>query len=98
MPQSTAALRQRAEALRLLRNPTLKPGKPGLKPVPGVPVRPVWAQTPLPCSHGTCLALEVRAGALWVRVRDLAGGEAWAPIARILAPEQRRTWARSGFG
>lgn len=43
-------------------------------------------------------ALELREGALWVLVRDHAGQEAWAPVARVLSPEQRRAWARGGFG
>lgn len=96
MPQSTAALRQRAETLRLLRNPSATPSR---QPVgQGTPNRPVWARTPWVCPHGTCLALEVREGALWVKVRDTSDNEAWAPIARILSPEQRREWARRGFG
>lgn len=97
MPVSSAALRQKADALRLLRNPTAKAVAPNPK-APAVPGRPVWARAPFTCHHGTCLALELRAGALWVRVRDAAGQEAWAPIARILSPDQRRSWARTGFG
>ena len=96
MPQSTAALRQKAEALRLLRSPTTAPLRASAKP--GTPARPVWARTPRVCSHGTCLALEVREGALWVKVRDTAGQEGWAPIARILTADDRRAWAREGFG
>jgi hypothetical protein len=96
MPQSTAALRQKAEALRMLRTPHAIPAS--APAAVGVPRRSVWARKALPCQHGTCLALEVRPGALWVLVRDASGQEAWAPIARILTPDQRRTWARGGFG
>ena len=96
MPQSTAALRQKAEALRLLRSPQATAA--GLNGQKAAPARTVWAKQPHLCQHGTCLALEVRSGALWVRVRDTAGQEAWAPVARVLAPEQRRTWAKVGFG
>ena len=96
MPQSTAALRQKAEALRVLRHPQHPTGARAT--APAALVRPVRARTPWPCSHGTCLALELREGALWVLVRAPAGGEAWAPIGRILNAEERRAWARGGFG
>lgn len=95
MPQSSTALRHKAEALRLLRHSSAAPVKDTGR---GVPLRPVWAREPWPCAHGTCLALEVRGGALWVHVRDAAGQTGWAPIARVLSPEARRTWARRGFG
>jgi hypothetical protein len=97
MPQSTAALRQKAEALRALRSPQ-QPAKAATAAAPGAMTRPVRARNPLSCAHGTCLALELRASALWVLVRDSAGQEAWAPIGRILNFGQRRDWAREGFG
>lgn len=92
MPQSSVALRQKAEALRLLRNPHAT-----ARSVDTL-ARPVWAKKPLTCPHGTCMALELRADGLWVRVRDSKAQEAWAPVARILSPEQRRDWGRTGFG
>lgn len=96
MPQSTAALRQKAEALRLLRSPNAKVPVRDLK-APAAPVRTIWARQPFSCHHGQCLALELRTSGLWVKVRDSAGQEGWGPIARILAPGQRRDWARTGF-
>lgn len=97
MPQSTAALRQRETLLRVLRNPSAVLPRESAGKASGVS-RPTRARTPFVCSHGTCQALELRDGALWVQVRDAAGQEAWAPIARILNPDQRRAWARGGFG
>jgi hypothetical protein len=106
MPQSTAALRQKAETLRALRNSQQRPSAVKvaaqgalLRPLLARPLlaRPLRARNPWPCSHGSCLALEVREGALWVLVLDNAGQEAWAPIGRILSGEQRREWARAGF-
>ena len=94
MPQSSAALRQKATALRLLRNPQASQACS----TPATPARPVWAKQARACTQGACLALEVRAGALWVLVRDTAGQEAWAPVGRILTNEARREWARVGFG
>lgn len=93
MPQSSAALRSRATALRLLRNPHT-----AVNAAPQAASRPIWARQALACQHGACKALEVRGSALWVLVQDASGQEAWAPIARILTPEQRRGWASGGFG
>lgn len=96
MPQSSAALRQKAEALRVLRNPNAQVGQPfvGLR----APARPVWARVPFVCQHGVCLALELRQDGLWVKVQDQATVEAWAPVGRVLSFDQRREWARRGFG
>lgn len=95
MPQSTAALRQKAETLRLLRNPD---ARVAAGPAKGTtPTRSMWARNPLACRHGTCLALQLRDAALWILVRDAQAQEAWAPIARILNPEERRGWAKTGF-
>lgn len=91
MPQSSAALRQKAEALRLLRDPQAPVRVTG-------PSRPVWAKTPLACQHGTCLALDVRVDGLWVLVRTPDAQEAWAPIRRILPFDRRKDWSRRGFG
>lgn len=93
VPQSSAALRQKAEAMRLLRNPHAPVRSAGT-----TPNRPIRAKKNLVCLHGTCQALDVRADGLWVQVRDTDAQEAWAPIARILSPELRREWARNGFG
>lgn len=94
MPQSSAALRHKAEALRVLRNPqATAPARSS-----GTPTRPVWAKTPFSCQHGTCVALDLRADGLWVQVRTADAQEAWAPVVRILSPELRREWARKGFG
>ena len=93
MPQSSAALRQKAEALRLLRNPHNTPAARGPSTA-----RPVWAKKPLSCMHGTCLALDVRSDGRWVLVRDTAGVEGYAPAVRVLSVDQRRDWARRGFG
>lgn len=62
MPQSSAALRQKADTLRLLRNPhaRLTPAPLGGKAL----VRPVRAKRPFACQHGLCLALEIRQGGL----------------------------------
>ena len=95
MPQSSAAIRHKAEALRLLRHPDARAATPASQG--NTPQRPVWARKPFVCHHGTCLALEVRGAAVWVKVRDAQGEEAWAPASRVLAPEQRRAWARTGF-
>ena len=92
MPQSSAALRHKAEALRLLRNPHNTPA------ARGTTTRPVWAKKPLSCMHGICLALDVRSDGLWVLVRDNAGVEGYAPAVRVLSVDQRRDWARRGFG
>lgn len=94
MPQSTAALRQKAEVLRALRSSQVSVSThASVKPM-----RRVWAKTPHVCAHGHCLALEAREAALWVLVRDKEGREDWAPVMRILSPDARRTWARAGFG
>ena len=91
MPQSSAASRLKAEALRFLRNPHA--------PVvtAGSLHRPVWAKRAFACKHGACVALDVHGDTLRVCVRT-AEGEAWAPVARILSPDERRAWAREGFG
>lgn len=96
MPQSTAALRQRDTLLRLLRAPSAALPRQVAGKASGLS-RPTRARTPFVCAHGTCQALELREGALWVLVRDHASQEAWAPVARVLSPEQRRAWARGGF-
>ena len=93
MPQSSAALRLKSEALRLLRAPNARPSTAGTP----TPPRTVWARTPCVCFNGSCLALQVRDTGLWVLVRD-AQGEAWAPVARVLDPDKRRVWAKGGFG
>ena len=96
MPQSSAALRQKADTLRLLRNPYAR-----LPPAPAAGAhlaRPVRAKRPFTCQHGQCLALEIRKDHLWVQVQPAAGEAGWAPIERILSPGQRRDWARDGFG
>lgn len=96
MPQSSAALRQKADTLRLLRNPH---ARLTTAPTAGRNLaRPVRAKRPLVCQHGLCLALEIRQGGLWVLVQPTTGEAGWAPIERILAPGQRRDWAREGFG
>lgn len=92
MPQSTAALRQKAEALRVLRNP-----QNACSTKAAQPARPVWAKKPHTTTHGTCVALELRTTGLWVLVQK-DGQEAWAPAQRILSPEASRAWAREGFG
>lgn len=91
MPQSSAALRAKAQLLRGLRHPQAS------LPVEGT-TRPLWAKKSWACAHGTCLALDVRAGALWVQVRDTQGEEAWVRIERVLDTESRRRWAQEGFG
>lgn len=101
MPQSTAAIRLKADTLRALRDPQFKGTSPtarqGKALVAGLS-RPVRARAPHLCAHGTCLSLDLRGDALWVLVRDKAGAEDWAPVARILSFEERRRWAREGFG
>lgn len=101
MPQSSFVLRRQAELVRALRNPrhTLDLAKAsGLQGGAGRPQRPVWAKAAHTTIHGQCLALDVRESTLWVLVRTASGEEAWAPAVRILSPEDRRRWAREGFG
>lgn len=95
MPQSSAALRQKAQALRLLKN---LDASLSAKERAGLAPRLVWARVPFSSKHGSCVALDLRNDGLWVRVKDAHGVEASAPVARILNPEQRREWARRGFG
>jgi hypothetical protein len=92
MPQSSAALRQKAEALRVLKSDTVS-----LR-ASAQPPRPIQAKVPHLCQHGTCLALELRTAGLWVLVRDKSAQEGWAPVQRILNAGERRAWARTGFG
>lgn len=100
MPQSTASLRLKAEALRVLRSHAQH--LPLTVRTAGLPSfgadRPVKAKVARPCQHGTCLALRVTGTGLEVLVRDLTGAEGWAPIARILSRDECREWARRGFG
>lgn len=96
MPQSTAALRQKAEALRALRSPQGSISTSG-RPAVALPKR-IWAKAPRVCDAGSCTAMELRAGALWVLVRNAAGEEAWAPALRVLSFDARRAWAKEGFG
>lgn len=96
MPQSSAALRQKADTLRLLRNPHARVA--ATDNAGRALARPVRAKRPFVCQHGQCLALEIRQGSLWVLVQPASGEAGWAPIDRILAPGQQRDWAREGFG
>ena len=101
MPQSSFFLRRQAELVRALRNPrhALDLAKAtGALNGAGRPQRPVWAKAAHATAHGQCLALDVRESTLWVLVRTAAGEEAWAPAVRILSPDDRRRWAREGFG
>jgi len=100
MPVSTASLRLKAEALRVLRSMSHRDS--GTVRSTALPSfgsdRPIRAKMPHVCKHGTCLALSVRQATLWVLVRNADQQEAWAPVARILSPEGARAWAREGFG
>lgn len=100
MPQSSFVLRRQAELVRALRNPhqPLKVATTGATAGPARPQRPVWAKRAHPTAHGQCVALDIREDALWVLVRAVSGEEAWAPAVRILSPDDRRRWAREGFG
>ena len=100
MPQSTAFLLLRKELVRVLRSQSAR-GSADVRaanlPTFGAD-RPLRAKVPQPCKHGVCLALRVQGQAVEVLVRDLQGQEGWAPLARILAPDLCREWARRGFG
>lgn len=94
MPQSSTALRHKAEALRVLRNPTQS-----IKPdffKPGMVLRPVWARRPFPVARGALVALEVRRDGAWVLVKAPDGTEAWSP-AQAFPGDVRHQWARTGF-
>jgi hypothetical protein len=96
VPQSSAALRQQADTLRLLRNPHARPSRTA-KGSANTPERPLWAKRPLACAQGLALAAVVRGGSLWILVRDAQDLATWRPAHQVLATGQCRDWARTGF-